>query len=301
VKKRLVVPLDDTWILAESGPMRLQIAAWNGSGPSLETAGKGGEWACGLLEELAPFQVLIKSKNPWPKANDALPRVVREMIASVQQVGDLDLTPLAAVAGTISDLVAERLFSQGMSKVIVNNGGDIAIRMMPEEVVKVGIRLDVSVSKISHYLEVKGSMGIGGVTTSGLGGRSFTKGVAQAVVALGSTASIADAASTSLANATLINSPQVKKAMADDLYPGTDLTDEMVTKELGDLKPQEIEEALSNGMAKTQQYIDAGVILGAIICVQERTIWSQGIESFLFPMTSLFSIGEQQPWKSEKS
>jgi ApbE superfamily uncharacterized protein (UPF0280 family) len=264
--------------------MRLEIAAWNGSGPSLETARGGGEWACGLLEELAPFQDLVKKKNPWPNANDALPRVVEEMIAAVQQVGDLDLTPLATVAGTISDLVAERLFSQGMSKVIVNNGGDIAIRMMPEEVVKVGVRTDVSRSMISHYLEVKGSMGIGGVTTSGMGGRSFTKGVAQAVVALGLTASVADAASTSLANATQINSPQVKMAVANDLYPDTDLNDEMVTQELGELRPQEVEEALSNGMAKAQQYIDRGVILGAIICVQEQTIWSQGIESFLFPL-----------------
>lgn len=284
MEKGLVVPLNDTWILAESGPMRLEIAAWNGSGPSLETARRGGEWACGLLEELAPFQDLVKKKNPWPNANDALPRVVEEMIAAVQQVGDLDLTPLATVAGTISDLVAERLFSQGMSKVIVNNGGDIAIRMMPEEVVKVGVRTDVSRSMISHYLEVKGSMGIGGVTTSGMGGRSFTKGVAQAVVALGSTASVADAASTSLANATQINSPQVKMAVANDLYPDTDLNDEMVTQELGELRSQEVEEALSNGMAKAQQYIDRGVILGAIICVQEQTIWSQGIESFLFPL-----------------
>ena len=284
MEKGLVIPLNDTWILAESGPMRLEIAAWNGSGPSLETARRGGEWACGLLEELALFQDLVKKKNPWPKANDALPRVVGEMIASVQQVGDLDLTPLAAVAGTISDLVAERLFSQGMSKVIVNNGGDIAIRMMPEEVVKVGVRTDVSRSIISHYLEVNGSRGIGGVTTSGVGGRSFTKGVAQAVVAIGSTASVADAASTSLANATLINSPQVRMAVANDLYPDTDLNDEMVTHELGELRPQEIEEALSNGMAKAKQYIDRGVIFGTIICVQERTIWSQGIESFLFPL-----------------
>ena len=264
--------------------MRLEIAAWNGSGPSLETARRGGEWACDLLEELSPFQDLIKKKNPWPTANDALPRIVEEMIASVQLVGDLDLTPLATVAGTISDLVAEHLFSQGMSKVIVNNGGDIAIRMMPEESVKVGVRLDVSTSMISHYLEVKGSMGIGGVTTSGMGGRSFTKGVAQAAVALGSTASVADAASTSLANATFINSPQVKTAAANDLYPDTDLSDEMVTQELGELNPQEVEDALSHGMAKAQHYIDEGVILGAIICVQERTIWSQGIESFLFPL-----------------
>ncbi|MCP4421646.1 MAG: hypothetical protein GY805_33965, partial [Chloroflexi bacterium] len=93
--KGLVIPLDDTWILAESGPMRLQVAAWDGVKPSLETAMQGGEWACDLLEELAPFQELIKRKNPWPDTNETHPRIVKEMIASVRQVNDLDLTPLA--------------------------------------------------------------------------------------------------------------------------------------------------------------------------------------------------------------
>ena len=280
-----MVPIDDTWILVESGPMRLQIAAWNGSEPSLETAKRGGEWAFGILEEVASFQGIIKKKNPCPVMKGTLPRVVEEMIASVQQVGDLDLTPLAAVAGTISDLVAEYIFSQGMSKVIVNNGGDIAIRMVPEEVVKVGVRTSVSTSDVSYYLEINGSMGIGGVTTSGLGGRSFTKGVAQAAVALSTTASVADAASTSIANATAINSPHVKMAVADELYPDTDLNGEKVTQALGKLTPHEIEDAISRGMAKAQQYIDRGVILATIICVQERIIWSQEIESFLFPLT----------------
>ncbi|MCP4420263.1 MAG: UPF0280 family protein [Chloroflexi bacterium] len=263
--------------------MRLQIAAWDGANPALEIAMRGGEWACDLLEELAPFQELIKKKNPWANTDDALPRIVREMIASVRHVGDLDLTPLATVAGTISDFVAERLFSQGMSKVIVNNGGDIAIRMLPEAVVRVGVRLDVSSPKVSHGLEIKGNMGIGGITTSGFGGRSFTKGTAQAVVVLGATASVADAASTSIANATQINAPSVKTAVAETIYPDTDLAGEKVTQELGTLTSQEIDTALANGMARVRQYIDKGVIHGGILCVQGRMIWSHGIESFLFP------------------
>lgn len=280
----LVVPLNDTWILAELGPMRLQIAAWEGSNPSLENARKGGQWACGLLEELAPFQGLIKKKDPWPSSNGNIPYVVKEMIAAVQQVGDVDLTPLAAVAGTIADLVAEHIFSRRVSKVIVDNGGDVAIRMIPEEVVRVGLRLHVTSPEISHYLQITGRMGIGGVTTSGLGGRSFTKGVAQAAVALGPTASIADAASTSMANATAIDSPRVKKTRADKLYPDTDLPGEEVTFEVAELTPQEAQEALFRGMEKAQHLIQRGVISGAIICVQKKVLSSQGIKEFLFPL-----------------
>lgn len=282
--KGLVVPINDTWVLAETGPMRLLVAAWDGGKPLLRFAQKGGLWACGLLEELAPFQGVIKKKIPGVTADRNLPLVVREMIAAVQRVGDEDLTPLAAVAGTISDMVAENIFSQGISKVIVDNGGDIAFRITPEEVIRVGIRLDISRPEISYCLQIRGGMGVGGVATSGLGGRSFTKGVAQGAVALGPTASVADAASTSMANATAIDSPRVKKARAEELYPDTDLRGEEVTLEVEELTPQEAEEALSKGMEKAQHLMEKGVISGALICVQGKTIWDQGTKGFLFPL-----------------
>lgn len=283
--KGLVVPINDAWVLAELGPMRLLVTAWNGGKPLLQSAKKGGEWACGLLEELAPFQRVIKKKTLDVPANGNFPKVVRNMITAVQRVGDEDLTPLAAVAGTISDLVADYIFSQGVSKVIVDNGGDIAIRMTPEEVVKVGIRLDVTLPEISHCLQIRGGMGVGGVATSGLGGRSFTKGVAQAAVALGPAASVADAASTSLANATAIDSPRVKKARAEEVFPDTDIRREEVTLQVEELMPQEVEDALSKGMGKAQHLMEKGVISGALICVQGKVAWSQGIKGFLYPLT----------------
>ncbi|MBW2038118.1 MAG: hypothetical protein JRI46_00740 [Deltaproteobacteria bacterium] len=283
--KGLVIPLNDAWVLAESGPMRLLVAAWDGGKPLLESAQRGGEWACGLLKELAPFQVIIKKKAPRLSADGNLPQVVKEMVGAVQRVGDEDLTPLSAVAGTISDLVAEHTFSQGVSKVIVDNGGDVAIRMAPEEVVRVGIRLDVTCPEISYCLQLTGGMGVGGVTTSGLGGRSFTKGVAQAAVVLGPSASVADAASTSVANATAIDSPRVKRIRADEIDPDTDLRGEEVTLEVEKLTSHEVDEALSRGMGKAQHLMDKGVILGALICVQGRVVWDQGIKGFLSPLT----------------
>lgn len=284
MKLGTVVPLDDAWVLAELGPMRLEIAAWHGDSPFLEPALQGGEWACALLEELAGYQQIVKRKNPWPAADEALPAVVRRMIASVESLGDRDLTPLATVAGTIADLVAEHIFAQGLSKVIVNNGGDIAIRMLPDQTIKVGVRPDVSSPEMSHFVALQGKMGIGGVTTSGVGGRSFTKGVASAVVVLAPTASAADAASTSLANATRIRSPRVQMVAASKLYPDTDLSEELVTSCVGPLTGPELDEALANGMARARQYIARGVIRGAIICVQGRTGWTEGIGNIVFPI-----------------
>jgi ApbE superfamily uncharacterized protein (UPF0280 family) len=66
------------------------------------------------------------------------------MLESVRAVGDARLTPMAAVAGTIADGVADFLFSRGMTKVIVNNGGDIAVRLKAPNAVRVGLREDVN-------------------------------------------------------------------------------------------------------------------------------------------------------------
>ena len=280
----LVTPVNDVWVLAESGPMRLLVAAWDGDKPLHELAHKGGERACGLLAELAPFQSIISKKASATNSCTNLPKVVKEMIAAVQNVGDVDLTPLAAVAGTISDLVAQHVFSHGATRVIVDNGGDIAVRMTPDAEVKVGIRLDVESHDISHGLRIAGGMGVGGVTTSGLGGRSFTKGVAQSAVVLGPTASIADAASTSVANATLIDSPNVRRIKAEDLYPDTDLRGEEVTLEVGDLTPGEIDLALSRGMERVQYLMNKEVISGALICVKGKVVWSHALENLLFPV-----------------
>ena len=82
------------------------------------------------------------------------------------------MTPMAAVAGAIADLTVEALEGWGATKAFANNGGDIAIKLTPEESTCIGIVSCLANGKISHKLTLTGRDGIGGVATSGLGGRS---------------------------------------------------------------------------------------------------------------------------------
>jgi ApbE superfamily uncharacterized protein (UPF0280 family) len=86
-------------------------------------------------------------------------------------------------------VVADFIFSKGGTKVIVDNGGDIAIRLRKGEVVKVGVKTEIDAKQPAYLISVDSTMGIGGIATSGLGGRSFTKGIASAATVLSETAS----------------------------------------------------------------------------------------------------------------
>ena len=82
--------------------------------------------------------------------------VVREMWKACRMIMSTDLTPMAAVAGSISDAVADYLSSQGATRSIVNNGGDIALRTMEDAPVTVGIRSDISSHIVDYKLPVSG-------------------------------------------------------------------------------------------------------------------------------------------------
>ena len=154
--------------------------------------------------------------RPFPEYCQARPQddLALQMLNSVAVVGDQDLTPMAAVAGTIADAVANWLFKNGLTRVIVDNGGDIAVRLAKEQTVNVGVRPDIRSLTVSHVLRLDARMPSWGVTSSGFGGRSFTRGIASAVTALAGSASFADAASTAIANACFVESENIQQIPA---------------------------------------------------------------------------------------
>ncbi len=196
--------------------------------------------------------------------------VVREMWKACRMIMSTDLTPMAAVAGSISDAVADYLSSQGATRSIVNNGGDIALRTMEDAPVTVGIRSDISSHIVDYKLPVLGSDQVGGVCSSGLGGRSFTLGIASAAVVFASRCSVADAAATEIANHTYIQSPGIRRIKARELDPESDIKDLEVTVGLDGLDDREIREALNKGLARAQQLTGQGFILGAFLKVCDR-------------------------------
>jgi ApbE superfamily uncharacterized protein (UPF0280 family) len=164
------------------------------------------ELVLGYRSELSAYAKahprFLTSFRPLEAAPDA-PEVVAVMAeaAAVYGVG-----PMAAVAGAIAELVGMGLLARmkrsgvAAPEVIVENGGDCFVKTEEPAVVslyagpkspfssKLKIRIDTS----------RGARGV--CTSSGTVGHSLSFGRADAVVAVASSAALADAAATAIAN-----------------------------------------------------------------------------------------------------
>jgi ApbE superfamily uncharacterized protein (UPF0280 family) len=196
------------------------------------------------------------------------PLVLSYMFEAVRATGDLSLTPMAAVAGSIADLTVDVLIKQGATKAFANNGGDIAVKIAEDEKTEIGIISSLAAGRVTHSLAITGGDQIGGIATSGLGGRGLSKGVADAVVVLAENARLADACATVIANETFIDTPEVLQVRAETLDPQTDLVGQMVTKEVYNLPSVVIKKALKKGKESALSMIKKGIIQGAYIFVQ---------------------------------
>ncbi len=251
--------------LVDSGPLYATIKVLRNGVPLSDAAVEGAQYALKILEQQAEFLPIIKKKSLTLKSEDNYPPVVKEMIWATQLIGDPDFTPLAAVAGATSDLVADYLLKSGATKIVVNNGGDIAIRLREGERVEVGLCLDLEKKEVKHSFSAEDDCGI---CTSGIGGRSFTLGVANAVVVLAKRASLADAAATYLGNKTNVESPRVRRDWAENIYPDTDIPGMKVTVSVGELSEVEIQQALESGKNEARRLMDKGIIHGAVLAVK---------------------------------
>jgi ApbE superfamily uncharacterized protein (UPF0280 family) len=277
----IIQTLSDGTVLVNYGPMHLFISAFENGKPLVNLAEEGAQLAIQVLEDLAKFLPVIKKKSLELEVEEAFPDVVRRMIEATKKMEELDLTPLAAVAGAVSDMVADFMFRKGGTKIIVDNGGDIAIRLRDGEVAKVGVKTEIDAKQPAYLIPIDSTMEIGGVATSGLGGRSFTKGIASAATVLSETASFSDAAATVIGNFTNIEDPSITKSLAEKIYPDTDIPGEWVTVEVGKLSQKKIEEALNNGLSKAYSICEKGWINGALIALQGRVVWTDSLNSWL--------------------
>jgi len=257
--------LDAETVLAEYGPMRLTIRAWQKSRPQTTLCRQAADVSFGYLEAVAKHRALLGRSADQI---ESLPEndLAKRMVHSVKAVGDADLTPMAAVAGTIADAVADWLFGRGPTKVVVDNGGDIAIRLAAGQTAAVGIRPQVNRLDISHIAHLDDHRSYWGVTTSGLGGRSFTRGIASAVTVIAENASVADAASTAIANACFVSDPNIWQIPAEQIDPNTDLAGKTVTVGIGRITRSKHKVAQIRALQRAEDLVARGVIVGALIC-----------------------------------
>ncbi|MGL4281470.1 MAG: UPF0280 family protein, partial [Albidovulum sp.] len=174
-----------------------------------------------LVAELPLLRAEVRAKSPDPEGP-----VARRMMAAVRPHAARFITPMAAVAGSVADHLADvALAAAPLSRVLVNNGGDIAIRLGTGARARVAVA-DLGQGGFPAHVDLVAADGIGGVATSGWRGRSHSLGIADAVTILAADAAAAAAAATMVANAVdLPGSTAVTRVPARALAPDSDLGD----------------------------------------------------------------------------
>jgi len=273
--------LPNETVLVDYGPMHMFVSAFENGRPVIALAEEGAHFAMKVLEDLARFLPVIRKKSEGLEAKEVFPDVVRRMIDATKKMEESDLTPLAAVAGTTSDVVADFIFSKGGTKIIVDNGGDIAIRLREGEVARVGVKTEIDAKWPTYLISINSATRIGGVATSGLGGRSFTKGIASAATILSQTASVSDAAATVIGNFTNVEDANIARSLAEEIYPDTDLVGEWITTKVGELSQGKVEKALNRGLSKAYSIYQKKLIHGALIALQGHVVWTESLTPLL--------------------
>ncbi|MEO0864606.1 MAG: UPF0280 family protein [Pseudomonadota bacterium] len=243
------------------GPIDLIIG---GTGAGLETAFAHAtdRFQTILTELVAEHDTLCR-----PAGTQSLtgPTAKRMDAACAPFSPEVFVTPMAAVAGSVADeTLAAALGATGLSKLYVNNGGDIAFHLSPAETVTaLGANGDIT---ITHDDPARG------VATSGWRGRSLSFGIADAVTVLAKTAATADVAATLIANEVdLPGHGAIKRRPASDSEIAAELEDRMVTEAVGPLTQDETTEALANGAAFAQTCLSRDLICGAQLSLNGQT------------------------------
>jgi hypothetical protein len=220
-----------------------------------------------ILEEIRDCLPILRQKAYKIKKMDHLPAVGRDMVEAVKRVDEGSLTPMAAVAGAVADRLVADLKEQGLDYVSVNNGGDIAIWNERRRTLRIGLG-DIRLGRGLPYTLRIGAFKEFGVATSGFGGRSFTLGIAEMGTVIAEKSAVADAAATFICNRTNVKAPGIIRQRAVNLDPRTDIPDDLVTVQVGELKDEQVQAALEEGLQAAFRLKREGVIYGAVIILK---------------------------------
>jgi hypothetical protein len=246
--------------------MTLTISAWD-QGIARPVMAVRAAWnALTSLRTLADFRGFLALEVSGLPNGRSMPRVVQRAFQAAKGVAN-DLSSLAAVAGASADEAADAAMNLGADKVIVNNGGDIAIRLAPQEEASVGVKAP-NAQQLLGRLNVNGRQGIGGVASSGWAGRSLSTGVADLVTVWAENACLADAAATFIAGRTTTSRIPVERAKAVELDCSSDLGDRLVTTKVGRLSGLQRYQAFKKGARAAEELLQRGLIRGCLISLQ---------------------------------
>jgi ApbE superfamily uncharacterized protein (UPF0280 family) len=136
----------------------------------------------------------LTSLEPVPVRTQA-PEVVKRMARAALAAG---VGPMAAVAGTIAEMVGEELTIKGIPNVLVENGGDIYIASDKERIVALYAGASPFTGRLG--LRIRQGFPLGVCTSSATVGPSLSLGRADAAVIIAESAALADAVATAAGN-----------------------------------------------------------------------------------------------------
>lgn len=264
----LAARLPDGRLHLQHGPIDLIV---NATGAARDAALRAAQDAFpDVLPSLVAELPLLRAPTQEAPATVHGP-VARRMAAAVHPHHAGFITPMAAVAGSVADHILAAMLQAGpLETAFVNNGGDIALHVAPGATLRIGLVRSLRRGAAEGQVTITHGMGVGGIATSGWPGRSFSLGIADAVTVLARDAATADAAATVIANAVDADHPAVRRTPAAELDPDSDLGTRLVTVDVGALPGDAVEAALDGGAAVAQRLLREGLILGALLCCQER-------------------------------
>lgn len=269
-------PVEQPWrvlgpgrVLFNHGPTTMVVVADRDGEPITDTICKAFDVINDALTDISVSLPELK-QPPGEIDRTRLTDLAKKMLDAVLAVGEPTLTPMASVAGAVADAVADWIFDQGASRVMVSNGGDVALRLAPGQSVKVGVVTSLATGKTDRVVTVCAEDGIGGICTSGLGGRSFTRGVADGVCVFSSRCIIADALATHIANCSYIESEAVAQMKAIHLEPHTDIPDLEVTVSVDKLSSKDVKQALKQVKEEAVRQKKKGNLIALCARVQDQ-------------------------------
>ena len=278
--------LPDGRLHLQEGPIDLVIEAFGEAGEVRRAYAAAADCFKDVLPALVAELPQLRSATP----HDFEGPVARRMAAACAPHATQFVTPMAAVAGAVADhVLAAMTAAAQLTRAYVNDGGDIALHLTPGESFACGMVAEVRDPRLDGKAVIAAATPIRGIATSGRatlgqGGRSFSRGIADAVTAFARTAAAADVAATLIANAVdLPGHPAVRRQPACDLDPESDLGEREVTVGVGPLSREEIEAALARGLATARRMQTAGLIEAAALFLRGAAEVVDGATPLLSP------------------
>ena len=273
-ERRILSPGREHW---RHGPIDLVIEAW-GEAAAVAQA-KAAAWTrfSQILDELVGELGALRA--PVSEIRGVHGPVARRMLAACVVYAPEFITPMAAVAGGVADEIIGYFARPGVTRAVVNNGGDIALHLAAGESLTIGIVTDAYRPDIDGRVTLPVHYPVRGIATSGWRGRSFSLGIADSVTVLAATAAAADAAATMIANAVNADHPAIRRRPACDVKDDSDLGQRLVTVAVGDLPDRLVASALDRGVAVAATLLARGLIVGAALALQQqwRNVGASGL------------------------